>query len=326
MANETDVAADLRSAWAKSSAAKGGSDYSLLSEYRGVYTARSQAGLAAVVIPLSNLGQSAVGRRASGCELVAHASTHFAFLGKKWDSPAGALVCTDPDLTHTFSVLVADVLARLASEFTWQALVAAVEEWQTLLTPRGKPNAETELGLWAELWFLERSHDIARALGGWRGPTGDAVDFFIDALGAEVKASQVERQHYVSQSQVDAPTGNLATWLLSLWVKKDPGSRLTVPNLADRIVNRAPDQGDALRQLLRAGFSPGNRREYTSSYTLLSEPEWYSTADVPRVRTADPGISQLRYLAVLDKQRRANDATSGHLWQHFHGRDYSGGQ
>jgi hypothetical protein len=244
--------------------------------------------------------------------------------GKEWDAAAAALLCTDPDLIDTFAVLADDVLTRTRSAFTWQAILAVVEEWQTLLMPRGRATKEVELGIWGELWFVENSRDVGRALLGWRGPDGDATDFFQDGIAVEVKASRTRRQHFVSQAQVETPVGLHEAWLLSLWVKADPGSALTVPWIADSIVAKAPDQAEALRRMAQAGYSPGDRREYTSAFALLSEPEWFALADVPRVRAADPGISQLRYRIALDEARRANAVTAGQLWHHFHEHDYGG--
>ena len=324
MANDADVAGALNGAWADPEPAEPVHDYALLAKIGAAYAARSRSGHPAVVIPFPNLGPSATGRRTSGCELVAHPSTSFSYRGQTWDSPAGALVCTDPDLRQAFSILAADALTRLGEQLTWDGLVETVEEWQTLLMPRPKPSAEEELGLWGELWFIHRSSDVARTLSGWRGPENDSVDFFVDQQAVEIKASRVERLHYISQSQVETPVGIHSAWLLSLWVKRDPAARLTVGLLADLILKSAPSRAEALRQLMRAGFSPKNRRDYASAYTLLNEPEWYAAEDVPRVRAADAGISHLRYRAALDKTRRADGATAQRLWRHFHGHDYSG--
>jgi hypothetical protein len=84
------------------------------------------------------------------------------------------------------------------------------------------------------------------------------------------------------------------------------------------------DRGAALRRLLRAGYSPPNRAGYAATFVVLAEPEWYSVADVPRVRAADPGVSHLRYRVALDEARRADGVRSDSLWRHFHGHAYGG--
>jgi hypothetical protein len=318
MASERQRILAFRECWSGKETSELGTDYQLLADHDGAFVARSKAGLAALVLPVPALGPAASGRRASGCELVGHSSLHFAYRGSEWDGAAAVLLCSNSELVDTFGVLADDVLTRTRGGPTWSSIVAVVEEWQTLLLPRGRPSKEVELGLWGELWFIEQSRDVDRALCAWRGPEGDTTDFFHDGIAVEIKASRTERQHFVSQAQVDMPVGLHESWLLSLWVKVDPASGLTVPGIVDAILARATDQSDALRRIAQSGYSPADRREYTSGFKLLSEPEWFATSDVPRVRVADPGISQLRYRVALDKARRADSVTMERLWRHFH--------
>lgn len=322
MASERTRIDALRECWAAFQGPTNDTDYELLVDCGGAFAACSRHGLAALVLPLDALGPATVGRRASGCELVGHAALRFSYRGRKWEGAAAALLCTDAALVDTFAVLAADVLVRTRTDLSWASVVAVVEEWQTLLTPRGKPSRERELGLWGELWFIEQSRDVGRTLSAWRGPEADVADFFCGGVGVEVKASKTERQHFVSQTQLEAPVGSHDSWLLSLWVKADPGSLLTVPWLAEAILARAPNQGEALRWLARAGYSPSDRLEYTTAFTLLAEPEWFAIVDVPRVRAADPGVSHLRYRVALDQARRADAEAADRLWRHFHEQGY----
>jgi hypothetical protein len=312
----------LRACWSREHNVGGTADYALIADYAGTFVARSQSGLAALVVPVPDFGLSAAGRRAAGCEVVGHRSIRFAYRGREWDGPAAALLCTDPALLEAFAVLAADVASRIGQAPSWQAILATVEEWQALLTPRDRPNVDSEVGLWGELWFLDRAVDIERLLAGWRGPDADVTDFFVGGVAAEIKTARTKRQHHVSQTQVGRPAGMHDAWLTSLWVKVDPASPVTVAYLADRILDRAPDQGEALRRMARAGFSPLNRSGYVTGLVLLDEPEWYAATDVPRVHQADPGVSQLRYRVTLDAERRAPPRVSSTLWNHFHGCAY----
>jgi hypothetical protein len=323
MSPELDSIAALRGVWSSVPGKSGNADYTLLAEIEGAFAARSRAGLPAVVFPMEDVGTAPFGRRASGCELLAHSETRFVFQGRDTVGPAAALLCIDPLLVDAFVVLAVDAAKRLrASGGSWASLQAIVEEWQSLLAPRGRPSAETEMGLWGELWFLSQSADIERAIAGWRGPDGDATDFFLGGKGAEVKTSRLRRQHFVSLAQVDAPVGTHDAWMMSIWVKPDPGSSSTVATLAESILNRAHDRGEALRRLARAGYSPAERSGYLATFVVLTEPEWFGAADIPRVRAADPGVSQLRYRVSLDEGRRASAPVSDSLWRHFLGHSY----
>lgn len=318
--SDRDQISAIRACWSAPSRSAG-DDYALLAKVYGAYAARSQLGLPTLVVPLTAGDVPTVGRRASGCELLGHSSIRFVYEGREWTGPAAALICTDADLVDAFAVLATDVARRVQGGATWPGLVTAVEEWQTLLSPRGKLSQEAELGLWGELWFLAQSSDLGRLLAAWRGPEGDVTDFFLDGKAAEVKTSRSCRQHHVSQSQVGSPTGANEAWMVSIWVKADPAGT-TVPALVDRILTRAPDRAEALRCLARAGYSPGDRNNYDAGFAVLAEPEWYAASEIPRVRAIDPGVSHLRYRVSLDETRRADKKMASRLWRLFHGHEY----
>ncbi|MDI1484349.1 PD-(D/E)XK motif protein [Polyangium sp. y55x31] len=298
-------------------------DYTLLADLGHAYAACSREGFPTLVVELSDIPAFAAGRRAAGFELVPHRALQFAHAGRQWTAPAAVLLCKDPELVDAFTVLAADVHSRLlASRPSWANIVSVVEEWQSLMAPRGRPSVEAEVGLWGELWLLVSSAAPDRLLAGWRGPDRDASDFFLDGRAAEVKTSRHRRQHHVSLSQVLEPVGDKRAWLLSLWVGIDPIRGRTVPALVDKILERVADPALALRRLLTAGYSPADRNAYEGSFVVLAEPEWYRVTDVPRVRAADPEVSRLRYVVSLDEGRCVPASEAKELWNHFLGHDY----
>jgi hypothetical protein len=322
MRTEQSILDALRGVWANSSPGVSGDDYILLEAIRRGFAGFSKAGLPTLIIPLANLAGPAAGRKASGFELIAHASTHYVFKGNSTSGPAAALVCTDPDLRHAFAILALDVVARSEETQDWNAIVAIVEEWQSLLASySGSISIESETGLWGELWFIAASTDVDEAMASWRGPDGDSTDFFVGQRAAEVKTSRSQRHHHVSQSQLVAPAGVHPSWLLSLWVKIDPGG-FCVGDLVENILSRATDQGDALRRMTRAGYAPGHHERFATNFVLLTEPEWYSSSVVPRVREVDPGVSRLRYVVDLDESKREPSDVADCLWKHFQGHEY----
>jgi hypothetical protein len=323
MASSAATAAAVRACFDVESEPEPGADYVLIQEFDGAYAARSRDSLPALLVPLSGVPSGAIGRSTEGLELNAHYSTRFHLDGKSWESSAAGLVCRNPDLLDSFAVLVTDVLAKTDGARTWAGILSAVEKWLSLLMPKGRPSAEAELGLWGELWFLSRRESVGQLLSGWLGPDRDSTDFFFDGIGVEIKASRNRYRHFVSQTQVDAPLGDLQTWLLSIWVKGAAGEAgSTVPVLVDRILQQAPEQAEALQRILRAGYSPADRKAYTSTFVVLEEPAWFPSATVPRVRSADPGVSCLRYQVDLDPVWRADVTKANSLWHHFHARPY----
>lgn len=316
MAAVRDILGRMRAAWT-SKAPADSADFVLLDKIGAAFVARSKNGAPAVVIPLASVGS--VGRTTAGCELLPQSNLACRFESKDWTTPAAVLVCRDLELSESFAILAADVVDRLGREPTWQATLSAVEEWQKLLASRGRPSAEAELGLWGELWFLAETDDVDRCLAGWRGPEGDTTDFLVDGLSVEVKATRSRRQHFVSLSQIPDDDSPLEGWLMSLWAKPDPASTLTVPSLATQIIERSKDPAEALKRLARAGYVENDHREFSTGFVLAAEPEWYPLSTVPRVRSADAGVTQIRYRVVLDPSTRAEPETADSIAAHFHG-------
>jgi hypothetical protein len=325
MEPDSALVAALQASWSAQQSARIGADYLLVDEFDGVYAAWSSSGQQTLIVPvIGPMSSAVIGRRAAGFELVGHSSMRFALQGRVWAAPGAALVCCDPELAAPFGVLCADIACRVAGGgATWQAILSAVEEWQTLLAPRGRPSAEVEVGLWGELWFIDSSLDVDRAVASWCGPEKETTDFFVGGVGAEVKTSRSARQHFVSQTQLVEPIGTRDAWLLSLWVKPSPGAR-TVADMVKSVLARVSDRADAIRRMASAGFSLGDQALYTAGFELLSEPDWYAVSDVPRVRVVDQGISQLRYRVELDRALRAEQRVAERLWLHFQGRKYGG--
>jgi len=317
-----DILEKCRDAWNRRDSPEPASDYALLEKVGGGFLARGRDGSATLVFQIADTDGGRVGRRSGGTELLAHRVTRFHFEGETWEGSAAALRCTNPELVDTFAVLASDVVGRLSTQPSWPDIAALVDQWQTLLVPRGRPSRKRELGLWGELWFVNAARDPEALLAAWRGPEGDASDFFLGGVAVEVKTSRLLRRHHVSQSQVPTPVGDYSAWLLSLWTKQDPRSGVTVATLVDNLVGRARDPAEVLKTLARAGYSATDRGEYDSRYLLLEEPEWYPLETVPRVKSADAGVSHLRYQVVLDESRKGQSAVAHRQWNHFHGWAY----
>lgn len=309
--------------WYKAPGPSGGEDYWLLERFGVGFSARDPAGRMALVIPMSWPSTPVVGRSGAGYDLVGHASLRFEWGDGSWDEPAAVLTCTDPQLSNAFTVFAADILDRLNNTTAdWMGIVTAVEEWSLLLAPRGRPSPDREAGLWAELWFIAHAVDVGRVLAAWRGPEADAMDFFLDGRGVDIKASGTRYLHYVSESQVGRPTGDQPAHLLAFWLKPDPLANHSVPSLVDDILARTDHTAEALKKISQAGYSIADRSVFTQRYSILAEPEWYPAEKVPRVRLADRGVSHLRYRVDLTDVPPANEAEARALWLHFAARPY----
>lgn len=311
----------LKSLW-MAGPSTGPSHYSLAERVGATYVGRSKSGAPAVVVELAGVA-GAASRAAAGFELLAYPALECRFGERVWTTAAAVLECSDGSLADAFSVFAADMIDRIGDQPTWTLIVEIVEEWLALLRPRPRLTPERELGLWAELWLIHSSDVVDRLLAAWRGPEGDAVDFIVEGHTIEVKASQVELQHHVSLDQVRVASPLRDAWLLSLWVRKGGDGDPSIADLVEQIESTCGDLAATWKRLASAGIARTDASLYTTRYGLRSEPAWFAMADVPRIREADPGISQVRYRVALDPDRRADRATESELWRKFIGRDYS---
>ena len=319
--NDSAQAADLKNAIAAIAppASDGADDYRIATNIGPAFLARARSGEPTLLIPLA-VAPMTVGRRGGGFSLTPAERVAFEFAGRRWEQAAATLACTDSALVDAFLVLVVDSATRFNSITgapTWPDLLAWVEEWQSLLGRRAVLTGERELGLWGELWVISNAADPDSLVAGWRGPDQEAVDFFFDGVGLEVKVSRRAHQHYVSQRQLDLPLGTHDVYLLSVWVGVEPVRGISLTGLVDELLSRVSDAPALLKRIALLGYTPLDRDQYTTRFVPLEAPRWFRAEDVPRVRAIDPGISQLRYLVSLEIDKAVAPESTGALWRHF---------
>lgn len=298
-------------------------DYRIAASIDPAFLARDRSGAPALLVPLSQAAQ-AVGRSGGGFALTAASRVAFEYGGRRWEQPAAILKCTDEKLADTFLVLVMDIARRLAlstEDVTWRKVLTWVEEWQTLLGRRSALSAEEQLGLWGELWVLSQAADIDRLFVAWRGPERESIDFFLDGIGLEVKASRRALVHHVSQSQVVAPRGQYDSYFLSIWAGVESVRGTSLAELVEKLLNSLSDPAAFLRQLALTGYSLQDRAEYLVRFVPLEAPRWFRAEDIPRVRAMDDGVSHLRYLVTLDADTCLDSESATRLWHHFIGQE-----
>lgn len=199
-------------------------DYRIATSVGPAFLARARSGAPTLLIPL-DVAPVTVGRRGGGFSLTPANRVAFEYAGRRWEQAAAALECTESQLVDAFLVLVMDICRRLASsagEISWPTILALVEEWQMLLARRAVLTAEQQLGLWGELWVISKAVNPDPLVAAWRGPEGEAADFFFDGIALEVKVSRRAHVHHVSQRQIDLPVGMHKAYLLSVWVGSSP--------------------------------------------------------------------------------------------------------
>lgn len=261
------------------------------------FLARSPSGRAALLVPLARPA-TAVGFTTAGAELYASNNVNFDVEGRSWMSPAAIFECRRPELLEAFIVVVVDVARRLEASrdaVEWDDVLELIRSWQTLFEQKRTLSASEELGLWGEIWFLLHASEPDALLQAWRGPLGAAIDFVRGGIGVEIKTTTTRLRHEVSQSQVGSPLGDCEIYLVSIWVNDDAGSGRTLPVLVAMARARLSDRMNFEKLLAQSGYSDLEESTYVNHWAVLEAPGWIPIDRVPRVRTADQGVSHLRY-------------------------------
>jgi hypothetical protein len=134
------------------------------------------------------------------------------------------------------------------------------------------------LGLFGELWFLDRWASFPEAVNTWHGPEANRHDFSGQRLAVEVKTTASHavgppRHHIATLDQLDAPSDG-PLFLFSLQAIPEAGAGNTLPALIERLHSRLSrrdlqaklDQGLAL-----AGWSPAVAARHQTTYRVAAE-------------------------------------------------------
>jgi hypothetical protein len=281
---------------------------------RFVHLAKSRSGLAALLVPIARIHGDTT-RLTQGVALRSAASVEFSRGAERWREPAAVVECRDPGLLRTFAGMAAAVIGRLEGRAkpSWETVASLFAEWERLMGRRKVLKGESELGLWGELWCIARSSRSNDLIAAWRGPDAESVDFLLGGLGIEVKAGRRAGVHLLSQAQVAATLGELRVFLLSLHVMPDPMRGRSLSEMVRFVGGNVSDVACFEEKLAAVGYSRADDVAYSRRMVLLQAPRFYPAERVPRIRAADPGVTQIRYRAELPPEAALEGRARGEV-------------
>ncbi len=280
-------------------------EHKLTEDVRGSFFGVSPSGHQVMVIP-TTAERSPLDRATGSVSISFQEQVHFELRKTRFDAPAAILTCLNDDLAATFRVLAREIAIKADARTSRPAarLISRLfGSWEELLRRRRSLSHEEQLGLWGELWLLLQAPNVDRAIASWRGPTGEVIDFVGGAIGVECKTTMRKLEHHFSQDQVERALGDLPIYVLSLWVDRDDVSGRTLNEMIDDTAKVCADPSALERLLLQAGYSREDALLYGHRWRALEAPLWFEQASIPRVRTADPGVSSIRFVVSLDESR-----------------------
>ena len=206
-----------------------------------------------------------------------------------------------PELHAVFVRCVAAAVEQLPPMASTSELHKCVQLLLDLFRALGRPSSREVTGLWAELFVILQSKNIARALECWHSDPFERFDFSWAAGCLEVKAAVGDvRQHEFALEQLRSPIGG-AGYVASMLLQPLSGG-VGVVDLANSI-ERAVAAHPALRQklweniaaALGSDFSQRLDRRFDVSYAERGLAV-YAMGDVPAPQQpADPRITAVRF-------------------------------
>lgn len=203
--------------------------------------------------------------------------------------------CTDRSLNRTFLAVAGDLVSEMArSTDPLDAVQQTLGTWQWFWgVNRDALSDAGALGLFGELWFLDRWAPFPDAVNAWHGPEGSRHDFSSSRVAVEVKTTQshavgAPRHHIATLDQLDVPLAG-PLFLFSLQAIPEAGAGNTLPALIDRLRSRLSgrdlltklDQGLAL-----VGWSPAAADRHQTTYRVAAERLYRVDDGFPRLTRA----------------------------------------
>lgn len=229
--------------------------------------------------------------------------------------------CMDSGGFAAFDALAVDLASRLAGgdSSPAEAVQRTVSKWRHFwgLNPIVLLTREEQLGLFAELWFLEfwlkPVVGAAEAVSRWRGPLGGRHDFAWQKASAEVKATTSSRGRLFRvnglEQLAEPESGDL--YFFGLRVQEDASASNNLPGVIARVresLNEDAEANAVFETLLKqAGYIASHELEYGRMTLAVQEEALFKvTSDFPRLVSEDlasqtcPAIEEVNYLINLN--------------------------
>ncbi len=195
---------------------------------------------------------------------------------------------------YSFATTLADRI-QLRAEAAIEAFTSALASWSELLQPVTVLSIDRQLGLFGELWVLDRVIESrgARALESWTGPLGEPHDFRFGKRELEVKATiNPTRSHIIDGENQLLASPDCSLCLLSIQLEPAGigGSSLAELVMAVRgHLGKSPAEVRRLDEILPAvGYRIVDSGLYQHRWQLRSTPYLIVVDEqCPRITRAD---------------------------------------
>lgn len=226
---------------------------------------------------------------------------------RKLEGQFAILTCdsSSPELFELFVRCIVATSERLPTEAGTKQLEQRISELLELFSTLTRPATKQLSGLWAELFIIQRTTNIASAVRAWRSSTFERFDFSSQLGCLEVKSAAGEvRRHDFSLEQLRAPDHGLGLVASLLLQPKNGGAG--VMDLA-RKIEASIQNNAALRAKLWMNVTSSLGGDFSDRLdckfdTSFAERNitFYSVSDIPApLMDPDPRITNIRFQSDL---------------------------
>lgn len=219
--------------------------------------------------------------------------------------------CTDRSLNRTFLSVAADLVSNTAnSTDAFAAVQQTLRTWRWFWGVDGAAMSEPDaLGLFGEMWFLDRWAPFPAGVPTWHGAENDRHDFSTPKIAVEVKSTRshgvgAPRHHVATLDQLDEPDAG-PLFLFSLQAIPEASAGNTLNALINRLRGRLIGESELLSVLDSGlavrGWTPAAADLHVTTYRVAAERLYQVGEGFPRlVRRSFPngvpdGIDDISY-------------------------------
>ena len=213
------------------------------------------------------------------------------FLGKKRQTKNVALISlSDSSLTKSFFLFLESFFyIKDLSKFSDPANIQQyIEEWQELFTGESSLSFEEQVGLWGELFFINKFKNPARVIDKWHGPENKLFDFTSSNFLLDVKTSNQGTSHYFNLDQLRSI---YPVYIYTIEVVEEPTGK-SIENLITEIQKKIANKNVFFQKIAKTKIL--NNQPISTRFCTTQE-RFINGKHIPQTRSIDIGVEKVRF-------------------------------